>query len=144
MNPLDDDYETPSRDEFLLHRLRQVLDEDFWHFGPGSQAFAGFSEGICFLGGIFPEGGHESPDYAPRFLPGGKERYGFHETIAVDEAWQLREAVEEDLNVLTGLQLSGHVSPRKAIDEAVKFKFYPPWLKVVPSRSVWVVGRTGA
>ena len=130
MNPLDDDYETPKREQFLLQRLRDVLAKDYWNFGPGSQGLAGFSEGICFLGGIFPAGSHEAPVYAPRFLPGAKERYGFHDIIAVDEASRLREAVEQELQSLRALKLSGYIPPRKAIDEAVRFKFYPPWLEV--------------
>lgn len=130
MNPLADDYQPPTRDEFLLQRLRGALSKNYWNFGPGSQGLAGFSEGICFLGGIFPAGSHEAPVYAPHFLPGAKERYGFHDIVAVDEASRLREAVEQDLQSLRALKLSGYIPPRKAIDEAVRFKFYPPWLEV--------------
>lgn len=116
-----------------LDRLREVLAMRFWHFGPGSPSFDGFSQGICFLGGIYPDGSHASPEYAPRFLPNALASYGFKDRFSSAHAEELRESVTECLNYLRGLKLEGLISVKDAITAASKVHIGMPWLKIATS-----------
>lgn len=135
-NPLDDGYETPGFGEARLARLREVLKMDDWNFHPDSAGFYGFSEGICFLGGIDPEGSIDGQHFAPRFLPGAVEAYKVTDPVRVDEAGDLQEAIQERLDRLrglrgrNGLKLDGLVHVAEAIEAAVLRKLDPPWLVI--------------
>jgi hypothetical protein len=121
------------REEAQLLRLREVLAMKHWNFGPGSVGFDGFSQGICFLGGIYPEGSHSSSEYGPRFLPGALQSYGFSGIVKSAETGHLRETVTEHLNYLRGLQLRGFETVKDAINAASKIGANPCWLEVAAS-----------
>ncbi len=116
-----------------LDRLREVLALRFWHFGPGSPSFDGFSQGICFLGGIYPDGSHASPEYSPRFMPNALASYGFRDRFSSAHAEELRESVTECLNYLRGLKLEGLVPVKDAITAASKVNIGMPWLQIAAS-----------
>ncbi len=143
-NPSGPISRSPLEDAQLV-RLREVLSMEYWHFGPGSAGFDGFSQGVCFLGGIYPDDSHASPVYALRFLPDALKSYGFSHMPAPVDIGDLRAAVTESLNYLRGIPVNGLTAVKIAITAASKAGARLPWLAVVGKRreNKWRAARHG-
>jgi hypothetical protein len=129
---VDDDLlpEGRTREEYQLDLLRDRLSQPRWNFSRGHNSFAGYSEGICLLGGIDPtESFSGSEGIGWQFLPGGLEYYGFQSFPTWDDAWQLDEVVKMTLDHLLALELKGLQVVGTAIRVADKFDMAPPWMK---------------
>lgn len=126
---MDDDLlpKSRTREEYQLDLLRDRLSQPNWNFSRGHNSFAGYSEGVCLLGGIDPtESFSGSEGIGWQFLPGGLEYYGFQTFPKWDEAWQLDEVVKTILDRLLALGLKGLVPVHKAVLAAFKAELAPP------------------